>query len=518
MPEYPTVTLKSFSGGQRDRDHPSFIGDNQFELGKNIDTSQGGLFDSRLGRTKKVNTPGSSPQGAIWFSTSESTNFFIEVNTGRIFKWEGSALDFTEIDPSVLLNNQTLPVQMYVLNGRLYIHAGNADNVRSWDGTSPTLTDEGNTNTDAPLTSLAWTQARKGFAAQTGTAGTDDFIYVSSVNDGQTWDRAAGNVRLPTEGNERVTAGAMFRRGQILAFTRNTSHVITVSDSSVSNWVRETVSPKIGSISPWVSVVGADAYFMSPDGHIRTIKNTDFGESQAVDEPVTVFNPKLIARLNKTKLINTRGVWFNNILLVSCSIDNSAFNNVIIPFDMLHRIQTESGQVIPACMGEWSNMYAGEFVVTYFNNRHQLYYMDSRDGALYLMFDGETDDGTPIVPEVRAKSLDFGTQRHDKTLLDGDIQVFDTFGTLTLSYQKDSTAGAYTTIKSESIGGVQAQLPFTLPVQLGSGGVTDFVPVSFYGAGQSRFWQPRITHTGGKISLKQLTIRAKVHNALSRGY
>ena len=518
MPEYPTVTLKSFSGGQVDRDHPSAIADNQFQLGKNIDTSSGGLFDSRLGRTKKVNTPGSSPQGACWFSVSESNNFFIEVNSGRIFKWEGSAASFTEIDPTVQLNNMTLPVQMYVLNGRLYIHSGNADNVRSWDGSSATLTDEGNTNTDPALTSLCCTQSRKGFAAQTGTAGTDDFIYPSAVNDGQTYDRTASNVRLPTEGNERVTAIAMFRKSQILAFTRNTSHVITVSESSVSNWVRETVSPKIGSVSPWVSVVGSDAFFQSPDGHFRTIKNTDFGESQAVDEPVTVYNPKLIARLNKSKLGNTRGIWFNNILLVSCSIDGSAYNNVIIPFDMLHRIQTESGQIIPACMGEWTNMYVGEFVVTYFNNRHQLYYMDSRDGALYLMFDGDTDDGTPIVPEVRAKSLDFGTQRHDKTLLDGDIQVFDTFGTLTLSYSKDSGPESYSTAKSESIGGSQAQLPFTLPVQLGSGGVTDFVPVSFYGAGQSRFWQPRVTHTGGKISLKQMTIRAKVHNALSRAY
>ena len=518
MPEYPTVTLKSFSGGQRDRDHPSAIADNQFQLGKNVDTSQGGLFDSRLGRNKKVNTPGSNPQGSSWFSVSESNNFFIHVNTGRIFKWEGSAQDYTEIDSSVLLNNQTSPVQMYVLNGRIYIHSGNADNVRSWDGSAVNLTDEGNTNTDPPLTSLCWTQSRKGFAAQTGTAGTDDFVYPSSVNDGQTWDRTANNVRLPTEGNEKVTAGAMYRDGDILVMTRNTSHYITVSDASVSNWVRKTISSKIGSVSPWVSVVGVDAYFMSPDGHIRTIRNTDFGEKQAVDEPVTVYNPKLIARLKKSKMSNTRGIWFDNKLLVACSIDNSDYNNVIIPFDMLHRIQTESGMWIPACMGEWSNMYVGEFIVTYFNNKHELYYSDSRDGAIYKMLEGDTDDGVDITPEVRGKSLDFGTQRHDKSLLDGDIQVFDTFGTLTLSYSKDSAPDTYSSAKSEAIGGTQAQLPFTLPVQLGSGGVTDFVPVSFYGSGQSRFWQPRITHAGGKISLKQISIRAKIHNALSRGY
>lgn len=516
MPEYPTVILKTFSGGQNDRDHPSAIADNQYAYGKNIDPQSGGLFDSRLGRTKKVDSPGSTPQGAAWFSVSESNSFLIQVNGGRIFKWEGSATTFTEIDNSVQLNNQTAPVQMYVLNGKIYIHAGNGDNVRSWDGSSPNLVDEANTNTDPPLTNLCWTQSRKGFAAQTDTAGTDDFVYVSSANDGQTWDRSAGNVRIPTEGNERVTAGAMFRNGNILVFTRNTSHVITVSDSSVSNWVRQTISPKIGSVSPWISVVGQDAFFMSPDGHIRTIRNTDFGEQQAVDEPVTVFNPNLVARLTKTKLNNTRGIWFNNYLLVSASIDNSTYNNVIIAFDMLHRIQTETGQVIPICLGEWSNMYAGEFVVTYFNNRHRLYYMDSRDGALYLMFDGETDDGTTIDVEYRGKSLDFGTQRHDKTILDGEIQVFDTFGTLTFQYAKD--AGSYATNKSEAIGGSQAQLPFTLPVQLGSGGVLDFIPMSFYGAGQSRFWQPKITHTGGKISLKQLTLRAKIHNALSRGY
>jgi len=515
MPEYPTVTLKSFSGGQRDRDHPSELLENQYSYGRNIEIRSGGLFDNRRGRTKKVNSPGANPQGACWFSPSPSSFFVIEVNGGRIFKWEGSAATFTEIDPSVQLANTSSPVSFGILNGVLFIFSGNADNVRSWDGSAATLTDEANTNTDPPLTSVVGTQASKLLAGKTDTAGTDDFIYVSSVNDGKTWDRTNNNRRLPSKGNEGLTAIAMYRNGTILAFTRKTAHEIDVSPSAVSDWTRNTLDTEIGSISPWVTVVGDDAFFMSADGHIRSIKRTQFDKAFGVSQPITYWNPNLVERIKKTKLSNTRGAWFDNYLLVGACLDNSNYNNGVIVFDMLHQIQSPSG-LIPVCVGEWDNMRPGEWIVTNFNSREQLYYMDALDGALYQMFSGEDDDGETIDSEVHMRSLDFGTQRHDKTVLDGELQVLDTYGDVTISYAKDD--GAFSELQEEAVGSSGASLPFTLPVTLGSGGVLDFIPLSFYGLGQSRFWQPKIEHTNGLLSLKQITLRAKVHNALTRGY
>jgi hypothetical protein len=513
--DYPTVTLKTFNGGQRDRDHPSELEDNQYSYGKDLDIREGGLFSSRRGRTKKVNSPSGTPQGTIYFSPDSATKILIHVNGGRIFKWEGSATSYTEIDPSVSLSNTSNPVGFGILNGRLLIFSGNGDNVRSWDGSSPTLTDEGNTNGDPPLVSIAASQSRKMLAAKTDTAGTEDFVYVCSVNDAQTWDRTTNNVRIPTEGNEGVTALAMYRQNLVIAMTRNSCHFIDVSASSVNSWTRETLDPKIGSVSPWITVTGEDAFFQSADGHIRTIKRTAFDKALGISQPITYWNPNLIDRIKKTKLHLTRGVWFDNYLLVAVCLDNSNYNNGVIVFDMLHQVQSPSG-LIPVCVGEWTNMYVGDWAVTYFNNKHQLYYTDSRDGSVYLMFDGETDDGTAVVPQCDMKAVDWGTQRAGKTLLDIDLQILDTFGTIVLDLAKDD--GVFNSNHSESVGSASAQLPFTLPVQLGSGGVPDFVPASGYGLGQSRWWQPRISHTGGKISLKQITLRAIIEPVISSGY
>lgn len=168
MPEYPTVTLKSFSGGQRDRDHPSEILENQYGLGKNIEIRSGGLYDTRRGRTKKVNSPGASPQGGCRFKISPTNEVVLQVNSGRVFKWEGSSANWTEIDSTVQLTNQANPVSFGILNGKVFIFSGKDDNIWSWDGSAVTLTDEGNTNTDPPKNLYRWDSIKKAIRRENG--------------------------------------------------------------------------------------------------------------------------------------------------------------------------------------------------------------------------------------------------------------------------------------------------------------------------------------------------------------
>jgi hypothetical protein len=439
----------------------------------------------------------------------------IHVNTGRIFKWEGSSTSYTEIDSSVTLSNTSGKVSFGILNGKIAIFSGPDDNVITWDGVAASLTVEGDTNTDPPRALVCGTQAGKLLAGRTNTSGTDDTLYHSDVNDLTGWARSTNQRRIPSKNGEGLTAISMYRQNLAIVMTRTSCHLVDVSEASASSWTRETLDAEIGSVSSWITTTGEDAFFQSADGHIRTIKRTAFDKALGISLPITYWNPNLINRIKKTKLENTRGVSFDNYVLVSVSLDNSDYNNGVIVFDMLHQVQSPTG-LIPACVGEWTNIYAGEWMVTYFNNRHQLYYTDSRNGEIYLMFDGETDDGEEVVPQCDMKAIDWGTQRHPKTLLDVDIQTLDTFGTIILDLAKDD--GVFASNHSEAIGSASAQLPFTLPVQLGSGGVPDFIPASGYGLGQSRWWQPRIRHTGGKISLKQITLRAIIEEAQSSGY
>jgi hypothetical protein len=72
------------------------------------------------------------------------------LNQGKFWTWSGSGTAVTRLDSSVTLTNNSTAGDMVAINSVLYAVAGSSDNGYSWDGSSATLTDEGNTNTDVP--------------------------------------------------------------------------------------------------------------------------------------------------------------------------------------------------------------------------------------------------------------------------------------------------------------------------------------------------------------------------------
>lgn len=508
-----TVTQASFAGGMRDRDHPSLLDPTQYALAKDIEVRDAGLAKMRSGRTiKTVTTLGAYPQGGTFFKDNSGNEYLIEVNSGKTYYWQNSGTTWTQIGTTVFTNTTT-NVSFSTLNGRLFIAPGTSDNNYSWSG-SGSLTDEGNTNADPPRGTLLCQQAGRLVSAGEA-ASNQDYERFSDIFDGQTWDRNVNNKRTPTDGSEAITAIATYRKEEILTFTAFSTHSWNISGSTVSSFSRIQLDSKVGCIAPRsVVVVGDDAFFLSADKQVRTIKRTVQDLAFAVSNPITYFVPNLMARINSTYANLCAGVYFNNYYLLAAPLDTNTTNSSVIVFDMLHQFQTPSGSV-PICVGEWTNMKVNQFVVTYFGGIARLHYIDALDGSVKQMFDNSgTDDGTAIAPRIDFRAFDYSAPDHYKTAHHGEMQFTNSNGTATLVYIKDD--GVENTLGSKAIGSTAANLPVSLPFNLqGDSGVDPWL-FTMHSRGRSKYWQKRLTFTGNSMNLKQSSLSSWVENSVTR--
>lgn len=509
----PLVGQKSFAGGMRDRDHPSELSEVEYARGVDIENRDSAIAKTRRGRTVKTDSAGIDPQGAIFFQPNGGTAVIFQVNSGIFWTWANSGTAWTRVGLTQLTNT-TEPVMLVILNGTLYVFSGTGDNVYSWDGIAANFTNEGNTNSDPGRGDIVCQQ--EGRLAVAGLGGIiQDYIEFSDIFGGGAFDRAANNKRVPTNGSEPVTALASYRNSDILAWTTHSTHIFTVSGSTVSSFTRQSIDPEIGcAAKKSVVVVGEDAFFVSADKQVRTIKRTVQDKAFGVTIPITYLVPNLMDRINGDYLSLCAGCYFDNYYLLAVPFDTETRNSGVIAFDMLHQMPTPAGQV-PVCVGEWTNMCVCEWVVTEFDGVTQLHYIDSNDGKAYLMFDGTSDDGENITSIIDFRSFDWGISTNDKTAHSGELQFLDTTGTATLSYAKDD--GIFNTLLAKNVGDPSiANLPINLPFVLPGNDGVGFMLLTFYGLGRSRYWQLRLTFTNGTFNLKQLFLRAHIESIRTR--
>lgn len=513
------VMQDNFSGGMRDREHPSQLLENELASITNGSIREEGLIQTRAGtRTATTVSPGANPQGVIEFKPVAVDNMLVQVNDGKFWKWVGTG-EWVRVG-TTQLSNRTGQVAMVIISGVLYVHSGSADNAYSWDGAAASFSDEGNTNADSPLGNIACQQAGRdcvaGVSSTAALTDTRDYIFFSDIFDGHTYDRVNNSRRVPTANYQAVTAMEAYRQELILSWTLNSTHLYNVTGSSVTAFTRQTLDPKVGCLAPKsVAVVGDDAFFMSADRHIRTIKRTVQDIAFGVSIPITYQNTNLVERINEAYASGSVGIFFDNYYLVAVPMDSNTKNSSVIAFDTLHQKQGPSGN-LPSCVGEWTGLAVGAWVIGTFAGKQKLYFIDANNGQLVQMFNAESDDGNYINFSIDLRAPSWGAPQNDKTLHSGELQLLETFGTTTVSYAKDD--GVFTALISKVISDSGSRLPLTLPFVLTAGGVLAFLPLTFYRRGRSRYWQLRISHTNGVIKLKQATLRGWIEALSTRGF
>jgi hypothetical protein len=520
------VTQTSFSGGQRDRDHPSLLKENEYARAINIAIREAGLAKTRDGKTKKTEDVGASFQGATWYQPPGGTARIVQANGGRFWEWQGSGTSWTRIG-TVQLNNTTSRVGFAVLNGTLLAACGENDNCYTWDGSAVNFTQLGNSNTDAPRGDIVCVQSNRvcmaGVVSTATLTNARSHIFYSDLLSVTAWNRSTNNSRVPTNGDEPVTALSAYRGEQILAFTRNSTHVFSgINSSTPSSGVsRQTLDPNVGCVAPdSVVVIGEDAFFVSSDKQVRTIKRTINDIAFGVSVPITYENPNLFERIKSSAVSKCAAIFADNYYLLSAPLDTNTTNSSTVPFDTLHQKQSTAG-IVPICLGEWTNIKGGAWIKTFFSNVSQTYFIDSSNGAANLMFNGlYADDGSEIPVTIDMRALDFGKPSNDKTMHSVEVQVLDTYGNFDLNYAQDGDASFTAFYTNKTISDPNSlNLPIpAFPFDLPDGGVLQRVTCGFYRKGRSRYWQLQIIHTDGPINLKYITARAFIEMMNTRLY
>lgn len=534
----------SFSGGMRDRDHPSQLQPNQYAYGKNIEVRDSGLASTRHSRFVATGDCGSNggtnPQGAYWYEPFPGQGMMVQIQGGAAYRWRGSS-HFWEPMGNLQLNNTSDRVAMCCQSNFLYVYGSSNGSDSTWvyDPYAETWTSLADLNTSAPWGNLVAIQlgrmcvAGVDFTVTPNIQDTRQYIFYSDTFV-SAFNRVNNNTRISTDGGEPVKAISPYRNGQIIAWTRNNTKIIDISSANVASFVQQTLDSHLGCVAPMTVVpVGEDVFFLSPDGHVRTIKRTQQDTAYGVSTPVSFWVPNLMGRINKHAMGKCAAAFFNNYYLLAAPMDTSGKNNGLIVFDLLQSIQVPSsiGQtVVPICVGEWTNINAFQFVVTNFNNIQELYYIDSTNGAAVKMFDsGQNDgsvnltgDGQPIVhfvdSTIKTRAPNWNTPRHDKTMHDLEMQFLNTFGTVTVSYARDD--GNFNALFSGAIGdtskAILGSASTILPFYLASDPGLVNLPLSFFRQGRSRNWQLQIDFTGGTMNLKEITMSAFIEGASTR--
>lgn len=515
---------KSFMGGMRDRDHPSLLAENEYAYMRDGVVRNAGLFAMRQGRTARSSPVGSVPQDMFYFEPQPGQGRLIQFNQGVPYQWQGAS-GWSRIGTALTLVNQTDLVSMAAINSTVYVFGGYSDDVWTWNGVAADWTDEGDGNTHPPKAYYAAVQSgmllSAGAASSTAIPSNDiyEYIFASNVfpSSGSGWDLLARNMRLSTKNIEPVTAIGEYRDGQILAFTRNTTWIVNLDATTPSDSVLNLVDPKVGCVAPKTLVcVGEDAFFLSGDKQLRTIKRTQLDKASSVSIPVSYNVPNLFSRITASAMRKACATVYDNYLLLAVPVDGSSYNNAVFVFDLLIQTAAPFGN-IPICVGEWTNMRVGKFVTANFNNTPQLYYMDSHDGTLYQMFaNQQQDDSDLITCSMKTRGLEFKNPRCDKTAKTLEYTLIGVQGNLTVNYAKDD-AVFNNLITSRAYGGsltptLDVQLDFTLA---GSPAQT-YDYLSLYGKGRSRNWQLEFAFTGLSFSLKEFSLTGGVHAIKTR--
>jgi len=521
---YQQEIQDTFAGGMRDRDHPALLRDDQYYFLKNGEIRDAGLCKTRRGAYQRVTGPTlaatETPQGCTFFEPTEGNGFVVALIGGKFYEWGNSGNAWNQIG-SNQIGNTTKPVQWstgYRSSGRVLIcHVGMDHKPLYWSGdTGDSFTEFAIGDTDAPYSNVACVQSDRVLCS--GNDDLPDHVFYSDIRAVETtkWDKTSQNIKLVTPANERVKAVVSYLDNTILGFTANSTQLISnLNTSDESTIARATIDNKFGTISPRsVAVFGRDAFFLSPDRHVRSIQRSMAAQESRVESfPISFFNPGLMDRINRRNMRKAAAIYYDNYYLLAVPMDSETENSSVLPFDMLHQMEMPFG-VAPVMVGEWTGWNVQDWVVATFAGRQRLFYLDNSDGSLWEALIGDTDGVNYPAFELQTRGYQFGSKTANKTLDYSELKYESSFGQLVIQTARDDRT--FSTVRTISIGSNAPGLPVDVPFDFGQPADESEY---FYGynLGDSRTWRFKLTHSEGPVNLRELIFSSFVQPTSIRG-
>ncbi len=261
----------------------------------------------------------------------------------------------------------------------------------------------------------AYTMAGSSGASPTITArNVSDEIIASDILDSDTYDRLQNQFRITAGTADYVVALEPFAEDNLLAFNRNSIHLLSGVSGSIADVSVRLITSEVGCVARKSIVqVGNQVLFLSDNG----VYSANFGDLynlRGAGVPLSEPIQATINRINRDYAYKAVGAYYNNRYYLAVPLDSSTTNNTILVYNFLNQgwesVDTISQTgwdilgFVTASSGGLNNLYS----VSASGSIHQI---DAREDSMDLLslFAGVDATSYPIESSVSTRLYTMGT-------------------------------------------------------------------------------------------------------------
>jgi hypothetical protein len=215
----------------------------------------------------------------------------------------------------------------------------------------------------------AYTMAGSSGASPTITArNVSDEIIASDILDSDTYDRLQNQFRITAGTADYVVALEPFAEDNLLAFNRNSIHLLSGVSGSIADVSVRLITSEVGCVARKSIVqVGNQVLFLSDNG----VYSANFGDLynlRGAGVPLSEPIQATINRINRDYAYKAVGAYYNNRYYLAVPLDANTTNSTILVYNFLNQgwesidsVGSEGFNVtnfIPASNGGLNNLYA----------------------------------------------------------------------------------------------------------------------------------------------------------------
>lgn len=472
-------------------------------------TFDGKIDDVRFytGATTAAKVALDKVQGITRFTVGTSLNKVYRLINTSLQKLDADFKGWTDIDTGFTADKVTNFVQakdiLFILNG--------TDNVHSMDS-GESITDEGNTNADPPLTTVGeYMSNNRLFLGGSLTAATRDHIWFSDSLAPQTFDRTVNVIKVRSGGGGAVTALKQFKHDELIVYKEDSVFILFCRGATpLTDWKLDVVHPDVGTKSGrTVANLRNEQIFLDSNADVRLLTRTEFDKYRAGIISDKIKN--VLRDINMDQLSKCVGYFYDEKYFLFFPTGSNTEPNKGVVWDSvaskLAGDSTEGWSVIPD--GCWYPSCFTEYEFS--DNAKALLYGDNRDISLvHRAFSGNTDDGKAITMKVRGQ---LHTLDNAREMVWGPLLITASSDDDTLLTVRASTNNAtYRDVASMTVnstsGGVN--LPVDLPFDFGSGAGYTSKYLHTKKLGRARSFSVEIEHNqyNKSVSVKEYSLWA----------
>jgi len=447
----------------------SLVDDSSDDLVIGNNTGQTQTFDGEIDDFRIYN----APRVANDFEQDKIfgiTRYTVGTTIDRIFRIRDTNLErldddfkgYTVIDSGFTADLTTNFVQakdlLFILNG--------TENVHSMDS-AETVTDEGNTNTDPPRTTVgAWAQNNRLFVGGSLTEAERDFIWFSDSLDPQTFDQATNVFKVRSGSSGRVTWLQTFKLNEMIIYKDDSVFVLNMTGATpLTDWTLEPVNVEVGcKAGRTVQDIGNDHVFLDNENRVRLLQRTTFDKLQTA-----VISDRVQSILDTINVdaVEKAASWFiDGKYYLAIPTGTQTENDVVLVWD------TAAARLIGREDTGWSVIPSGEWFASVFtefefgDNKLRLVFGDNRTVSLTYKQSGNNDNGAAIRMRIAGQDHDLGNRGSDKIW--GPLHVvWDAGESTSVEIFAEIDRGGRRSLGTLSLSGGAPVLPIDLPFDLG---------------------------------------------------